>query len=225
MLSIQVKNNLTEEEENYLQTRWSRICRELSISETAADNIYDQLHFEYADWGRAYHNLSHILSLLQLSEHYANHLQEPALFDMALWFHDYIYDTGRKDNEAQSAHWARELLMPYLKKEALDYIAGLILCTEGHQPRLAAEKSDQYWFLDFDLAILATEKSVYKAYSNAIREEYKSLFSFFTYNIGRKKVMKGFLQRKTLYFTQEFQEKYELIARENIKWEIRGGEH
>ena len=222
MLPIEIKNNLSEAEETYLQSRWNRICEVLAIPKTAADNIYDQVHFEYADWSRAYHNLSHIHSLLQLSEQYQTQLKEAALFDMAIWFHDYIYDTGRKDNEAQSAHWAKELLMPYLKKEELNYISSLILCTEGHQPRLAPENTDQYWLLDFDLAVLETDKTVYKAYSDAIREEYKSLFSYFTYNIGRKKVMKGFLKRKTLYFTEEFQEKYETIARENIEWEIRG---
>jgi predicted metal-dependent HD superfamily phosphohydrolase len=42
------------------------------------------------------------------------------------------------------------------------------------------------------------------------------------YNAGRKKVLKSFLERKTLYFSYEFQEKYELIARENLTWEIAG---
>jgi len=221
MEHIQIKNNLNESELADLKMRWEATALTLNIPLTAAEGIYDQLCFEYSAWTRSYHNLSHIWSLLQFVELYAEELESKALFEMAIWFHDYIYDAQKKDNEAQSAYWAEELLHPYLNKKQLHYIKELILSTIGHKPRLK-DNSDQTWFLDFDLAVLASDRTTYKAYADAIREEYKSWYSYFVYNFGRKKVMKKFLKRKQLYYSSTFKENYEAIARENVKWEIRG---
>jgi len=216
-----IKKNLTDAEEQYLQTRFMQAALALNIPQKAATTIYDQVHYEYTDWSRHYHNLSHIWSLLNLSEQFAAELKEAALIDMSIWFHDVVYDSKSKDNEQQSAFFAEDLLRPYLSKEQLAFIGALIMSTAGHQPKMP-ENSDNLWFLDFDLAILAAEKKKYKAYSEAIREEYKSLFSFFVYNSGRKKVLKTFLGRKKLYFTDLFREQYEPIARENLAWELGG---
>ncbi len=220
-MNFVIKNNLNDEEEQYLQTRFLSAAAALGISEKIALPLYDQVHYEYTDWSRHYHNLSHILSLLGLSELFAAQLKESALVDMAIWFHDVVYDSKKKDNELQSALLMEQLLRPYLKKEQLDFVYALIMSTSGHKP-LLPENADNLWFLDFDLAILASYKKTYRKYSDAIREEYKSLFSFFVYNAGRKKVLKSFLERKTLYFSTEFQEKFEPIARENLAWEIAG---
>ncbi|WP_255411459.1 hypothetical protein [Lacinutrix sp. Bg11-31] len=40
------------------------------------------------------------------------------------------------------------------------------------------------------------------------------------YKPGRKKVLKHFLDRETLYFTDDFRKKYKIKARENLKKEI-----
>jgi predicted metal-dependent HD superfamily phosphohydrolase len=40
------------------------------------------------------------------------------------------------------------------------------------------------------------------------------------YNKGRKQVLKHFLDRDSLYFTEYFKEKFETQARKNIKREL-----
>ncbi len=221
MLNIQVSKQLNEAEENYVEARWYSTCEAYQIKVVQAASIFDQIYFEYTDWSRSYHNLSHLWSLLQLSEQYQNQLESPSTVDLAIFFHDYIYNAKRKDNEAQSAQWANTLLSGLLPPKVLNKVSTLILSTAGHRPRLL-EDEDQLWFLDFDLAILAAVPAVYKAYADAIREEYKSWYSYFVYNSGRKKILKTFLKRKVLYFTPEFQRNYETIARNNVAWEIKG---
>jgi predicted metal-dependent HD superfamily phosphohydrolase len=221
MLSFLINNVLTEEEETYLRQRFTSTCADLNISPKIANSLYDQVHFEYTDWSRHYHNLSHIFSLLKLREHFAYLVNNPALVDLAIWFHDIVYQSKRKDNERKSAELFEQIMRPYLEKKDLDFVCALILSTEGHQP-LLPENNDNLIFLDFDLSILAADKKFYKKYAEAIREEYKSLFSFFVYNSGRKKVLKSFLHRKSLFFSDFFKEHYELRAKENINWEIKG---
>jgi len=73
--------------------------------------------------------------------------------------------------------------------------------------------------LDVDLAILAASREAYTRYTHAIREEYK-IYPYFLYKKGRKKVLQHFLERKQIYFTEEFQAQHEANARENLRWEI-----
>lgn len=221
MLSFLINYVLTDEEEDYLRQRFNSACADFKISPQIANSLYDQVHFEYTDWNRHYHNLSHIFSLLKLREHFAELVNNPSLLDFAIWFHDIVYFSKNKDNERKSADFFELLMRPYLDKKDLDFISTLIMSTEGHRP-LLPENKDNLIFLDFDLAILAADKKNYKKYVEAIREEYKSMLSFFVYNYRRKKLLKSFLRRKTLFFSDFFKEHYEVRAKENISWEIKG---
>ncbi|MCP4438631.1 MAG: hypothetical protein GY810_06765 [Aureispira sp.] len=217
-LPIQVKPFLEEPETSQIRAKWFDLAEKLNIPNEEAVSIYDRLYYEYSDWDRAYHNLSHIKSFLALSDTYAQNIERKNLFDLAIWFHDAVYNTKKKDNELQSAQLARELLMPFLEVDEVKFIQQLILSTEGHKPRL--KHPDNLLFLDFDLAILATEWSTYSKYSDAIEQEYKKWYSFFLYGAGRRKVLKHFLEREEIYFSEAFKANYEDIARANLEREI-----
>jgi predicted metal-dependent HD superfamily phosphohydrolase len=219
MNTIIIKNILSEEEENYLKSRLSNTLNYFKVRAEIAEEIYDRLYLEYSDWSRHYHNLSHILSMLKLSEKYAAEIKKNNQFDLAIWFHDAIYNAKKKDNEIQSAELLVQLMQPYLVKEDLMFIKSLILSTANHVP-LSLEDSDHHFFLDFDLAVLSADRTVYQLYSDAIKEEYKTFFSFLVYGGGRKRVLESFYSRSSLYFSPVFKNLYEQQARENIAWEI-----
>ncbi len=75
-------------------------------------------------------------------------------------------------------------------------------------------------FLDLDLSILGASEDDYDGYTKQIREEYKH-YSEDEYRNGRIRVMQGFLNRKRLYFSDYFYNRYEVRARENIDREIK----
>jgi predicted metal-dependent HD superfamily phosphohydrolase len=219
MHSFTIKNALSEAEENYLINRFSECLRSFKVSELYIVELYDRLYFEYSAWKRHYHNLSHVYSLLKLSEQYRSELKNPFIVDLAIWFHDIVYDSSKKDNELQSAILFEELMQPFLTKEEIEQVKSLIMSTYGHKP-LIPDDIDHQYFLDFDLSILAADKETYNIYSDAIKDEYKSLFPFLVYKGGRKKVLQSFLDRKMLYFSQHFKEHCEPVARQNLQWEI-----
>lgn len=216
-----IKNDLSEAEENYIKIRFFDCFKHFNIPSAKTEECYDRLYFEYSAWSRHYHNLSHIYSLLNLSELYRSDLKDPNLVDLAIWFHDAVYDSSKKDNEQQSAILFEDLMQQFLTIQDLEQVKSLILSTSKHIP-LKPEDSDHQYFLDFDLAILSSDKLTYSAYSDAIREEYNSLFTFLVYNGGRKKVLKSFLDRESLYFSTYFKENFESEARKNLEWEILG---
>ena len=75
-------------------------------------------------------------------------------------------------------------------------------------------------FLDLDLSILGAPECEYKKYAKQIRREYGQ-YPLETYCRGRVDVLKSFLERERMYFSDYFYGKYEERARENIQQEIQ----
>jgi predicted metal-dependent HD superfamily phosphohydrolase len=74
--------------------------------------------------------------------------------------------------------------------------------------------------LDFDLSILGQDWEIYEAYIQNIRKEYK-LYPDFLYNPSRRKILENFLKRKSLFFTEKYQDILEDKARVNLIREIK----
>jgi predicted metal-dependent HD superfamily phosphohydrolase len=95
----------------------------------------------------------------------------------------------------------------------------MIVSTQKHE-LILKQNQDNAHLLDLDLSILGTDWETYQKYIHNIRKEYK-IYPDFMYKPGRKKVLKHFLDRETLYFTDDFRNKHEVKARENLKREIK----
>ena len=87
-----------------IRARW----RELVGS--AADAPLHELIAAYSSAGRHYHDLAHIAALLRLTAEHADRLADRAAVDLAIFYHDAVYDAKRSDNEAKSAALARAQL-------------------------------------------------------------------------------------------------------------------
>ena len=61
----------------------------------------------YSEPQRHYHNPRHVDECLQEFDLVRAPAASPVALELAIWFHDAIYDTRRSDNEARSAAWAR----------------------------------------------------------------------------------------------------------------------
>ena len=66
-------------------------------------DLFKKLFCAYTEPHRYYHTLQHIAECL-VRFHTIRHLAtNPSEIEVALWFHDAIYDTRRDDNEVRSA--------------------------------------------------------------------------------------------------------------------------
>jgi predicted metal-dependent HD superfamily phosphohydrolase len=180
---------------------------------------YDELLQHYNDATRHYHNLQHITASLGHLETIATQLHAPAAVALAIWYHDVIYDTHRKDNEEQSALFAQRALSPmHIPQDTIDGIVALIRSTAHNQdtPTLPdGWREDARWLHDIDLAILGQPASIFAAYETAIRNEF-SWVEEETYRAGRSEVIQSFLAQDTLFQTEHFAEKWDTQARFNL---------
>ncbi|TPL01235.1 MULTISPECIES: hypothetical protein [unclassified Mesorhizobium] len=167
---------------------------------------------------RHYHGLAHIEAMLALASEYRHLLDDPEAVEAAIWFHDAIYDSRAKDNEAKSAELAEKRLAGRANPHRLARIAAMINATATHQlPPFRDEDAlnDAALLLDMDLAILGAGSAVFDAYEKAVRLEYGWVEEPM-WRAGRAAVLKSFLARQHIFYTTEFRDRFEAQARENL---------
>jgi len=168
---------------------------------------------------RHYHGLRHIEALLGLLREYRAQFADPDAAEAAIWFHDAIYDSRAKDNEAQSAALAADRLKGRVDAARLDRIVSMIEATATHEvPNFedAAAKADAALLLDMDLSILGAPAHTFDAYEDAVRREY-GWVSDTDWRAGRGAVLRNFLARPRIFHTDVFVTRCEAQARANME--------
>ncbi|CAK8718812.1 Putative metal-dependent phosphohydrolase, HD superfamily [Candidatus Electrothrix aarhusensis] len=190
-----------------------------SLSQIGAQSsfsIFDKLKAVYTEPGRYYHTDKHVgecLAHLQPLRHQAT---RPAEIEVALWFHDAVYDTRRTDNEEQSAEWAVKFLeSSKVDPVVRDRVSRLIMVTKTHDPYDA----DTALMTDIDLSILGAQPHMFEQYDTDIRREY-SWIPGEQFRRGRIQVLNNFLERAEIYKTSYFLANYEQQARLNLRLKI-----
>lgn len=197
-----------------LEERWLDLWRRLG-ARGEPRRYHDELVALYSAPDRAYHTLAHIEHCLIECEHLPADLAEEPLLELALWYHDAIYDTRAQDSEERSAElagrMAREVGLPDASAARVD---ALIRLTKTHE--VPAGDPVAAYLVDIDLAILGSEPDRFAEYDRQIRREYGWVPAEF-YEPRRRQVLAGFLGRPAIYRTPLFHARYEQRARANLQ--------
>ncbi len=219
LTNLQVCPKLSPAELQELQTNFEQLCTTYDSPTHSSQDYQQTLFYAHQAPHRHYHNLSHLHNMLRLLEQFEQACVQPDLLRLAIWYHDSVYAADRKDNEALSAKLADRHWQEGLSLAQNEQLQAYILATAQHQPRTT--DSDERLFLDLDLSILAAEPQVYQAYSQAIEQEYCSFYPKEVYRIGRQQVLRHFLERPQIYFSEAFALEHEVAARANLNAELR----
>jgi predicted metal-dependent HD superfamily phosphohydrolase len=201
-----------------LARSWER-CANAVTARTIAGSVFDELLARYSEPQRRYHTVQHLAECLAHFEAVRHLAEQPGEIEIALWFHDGIYDTHRHDNERQSADWARAVLEGHgAPPAALRRVDDLIMAT-CHSALPVSP--DAKLLVDVDLSILGALPPRFAGYEEQIRQEY----AFVPEEIFRQKrgeILRAFLGRPFIYNTPHFQAALEARARENLRLAIAG---
>lgn len=200
-----------------MKLRWLSLAQGLGIEGADAEGVWRDLVAAYGGNGRFYHNLTHIEHALDVAEQLKDVAVDFTAVQLAIWFHDVVYDPRRSDNEAASATYAERVLRPLGVPDALlAKVRELILATKTHE---AAADPNVWVMLDADLAILSAPPVQYDAYAQAIRQEY-SFVPDEAYRVGRTAVLQTFLARSPFYFTEMMRERGDTAVYANLDREL-----
>ena len=91
-----------------LEQRWKSTWA--ALDRRAPAGLFERLLAAWREPQRHYHTLQHLGECLALFEELHAEARQLHEVELALWFHDAVYDVHDHDNEARSAQWAVQAL-------------------------------------------------------------------------------------------------------------------
>lgn len=198
-------------EHSLLERSWRFAWAALGL--VPPQGLMQRLTQAWAEPQRHYHALQHLGECLAHAEAVRSLAQQPGEVEIALWFHDAIYDPRGKDNEARSADWACQALALAGADEAVQQRVRALIMATCHDA--VPTDDDARLLVDIDLAILGAGPARFAEYDQQVRAEYRWVPGWI-YRSKRKEVLAGFLARPAIYSTKWFRERLEVRARENL---------
>jgi predicted metal-dependent HD superfamily phosphohydrolase len=196
--------------------RWRAACAALGV--TRSDDEHRKLLRAWGGWGRHYHTLTHLEECLRELVLAKDLAERPAEIEVALWFHDAVYRTFRKDNELQSAVWASDFLSANgAKSDCAARVRALVMATAHLNVEFTG---DAALIVDIDLSILGASAASYDEFEKNVRKEYWWVPAR-RYAAARTNILRTFLSRASIYNTDRFRERYEAAARLNMERAIQ----
>ena len=195
---------------------WRRTWYELGLS--YRDHEFERLERWYREPHRAYHTLQHLSECFEHFESSRSLAKHPAEVELALWYHDAVYDPRRHDNEERSS----DLVLAALSqagapRDVIDRVTEMIRATKH---AIVPTDPDAQLVVDADLAILAAAPKRFDEYEQQVLQEYDWV-PWSEYCTGRSRILSQFLERPRIYATNWFHDRLDQQARTNLQESLR----
>lgn len=198
--------------EYQLRERWLRFWQRVGAAGDP-QQYFDDIAKRYAEEQRAYHTLEHIAHCLQEFDEVRDTTHNANAVEMALWFHDVVYQR-EKDDEEKSAVYAKGVASAIGLSSGFAEEVGRLILTTKHTS--IPDDIDARLLGDIDISILGQAPAVFDRYEDNIRREYDFVDEE-PFRRGRSAVMESFAQRQTIFSTDYFKAKYQDQAVTNIQ--------
>lgn len=195
----------------------SRFCslwlRQQPNSPDNSKAVYHQLVDAYNEPHRVYHSLRHIESCLKVFDEISELLDEPDEVELAIWFHDVIYNIGDKQNEQLSANFFMTLTDGLFTNECRDSVYRHIMATRHDCSEITHK--DTKLMVDIDLSSFGSPWADFLADSKNVQAEMSHLTDA-QYNQKQMSFHQSLLSQPTFFNSDYFLKNYEDQARSNL---------
>ncbi len=195
-----------------LKASWDRAWTHLSLQ--GIPEQFDRLIKAYDEPHRSYHTRQHLEECIGHFSRVVDVANHPGEVEIALLFHDAVYDLHGPDNERRSAEWALQVLTQAGATEPVKARVHALIMATLHSA-IPAE-ADQQLLVDIDLAILGAAPARFQEYDRQVAIEYSWVPSD-VYKVKRREVLSSFLARSHIYSTAHFRAELEAQARINLR--------
>lgn len=199
-------------------SRCSLFLETQHICKSTAEAIAESLFARMSDRKLHYHTPVHVLAMLDFAKN--NEITLEPWEELAVWFHDSIYDVNQPfaQNEELSAKFMKIMVSPYFSNAVLPIETSFnaIIATANH---LHVDQVNQLYHkvLDLDLSSFSSPRENYNRTTEALFLEYPIERKAF--DKGRKKFLTELNNRPKIYLTSLF-EQFESKARQNIALDL-----
>jgi predicted metal-dependent HD superfamily phosphohydrolase len=196
---------------NRFQLLWSHCLVDSAIDESAI--IHQQLMDSYSEPQRYYHTLDHIEHCLSLFDNISSKLKSPHALELAIWFHDVIYQPGAANNEQLSA----DQFMRTTKNRFDDSLRNIVYQHIMATLHLHSEMNhaDTQYMVDIDLSSFGLPWPEFIHDSENLRREMAHL-SNEDYCRKQSAFQQALMDRPRFFRSDYFYQNYESQARQNL---------
>lgn len=194
-----------------LRTRFVGLVTRLGARHDGND-MFARIYAAYSGNSRHYHNVEHLADCLREVDRLPATCSRD-LVELALWYHDAVYDAGAPGSEHRSAEWLAT------DAEALGFGEGLArsaaALVEATVHRAGPSASDEAALVaDIDLSVLGRDELRFMYFEYGIGEEFRAMRTTL-FLLGRGRFLAGVLENP-IYRTASFRDRFEVKARANI---------
>lgn len=175
--------------------------------------MFKEIESLYAEPHRRYHTARHIEACLGLFDLAAPRMEQPDEVEIALWFHDVIYELCAADNERRSADLFIERAGDGVDETFRRRVEALIMVTVTHEN---PQGVDQAYMIDIDLSSFGQSWEGFLRDSKAVREELPHVADD-DFKAKHRPFLEKLLARDPLYKTPFMQELRGEQAQRNIR--------
>jgi predicted metal-dependent HD superfamily phosphohydrolase len=198
-------------------------CTTRNATDAVVRKLITHLRLHYQQPQRHYHTLEHVAESLtwlrwwQAGPPTKGH----CALELAIWYHDIVYDPQAGDNESRSAAVARAAATrlgwhDHLASHVARLIESTAIWASRHQER---ETPLAPVIHDIDYAILGAPARRYRRYCADIRAEY-SYLSDHAFADARGRFLTNLLSQTTVFRVPRFEAELEEQARTNLRGEL-----
>ena len=194
------------------QALWRRCLIEGANDDSAG--IYRQLVDAYREPQRHYHTLGHIEQCLDMFDACRQLAQDADSLELAVWFHDVIFEPDRPDNERRSADFYLQLSHGVHDDERRGLVERLIMATLHDGSTL--DDPDAVYMVDIDLSSFGLSWENFFEDSRNLRRESPQLGDAEYYR-RKKNFQTCLLDKERFYLSDFFADRLERQARANLE--------
>lgn len=200
-----------------MRHHWAQLCHNIGMDDVDIDRIWVVIRNRYSESHRYYHTLEHIEDMLK--QRLGAPLDDVVTVDLAIIYHDIVYDPTSKTNEEDSAQLFRGCFdWVSLVNVDIEMVCKYIELTKAHDVS-AADDNDLKMFIDIDMSILGRDREGYTVYARKIRQEYIHIPDA-AYCQGRAAFLRSVISSdKRIFASEMYWGMFEEKARENMNWE------
>lgn len=189
---------------------WRR-CSPLGPS-AKTTQVWKDLANRYSENHRYYHNKSHLVFCLQQLDSAAPFIDDADTVEMAVWFHDIVFDPMARDNEQRSAALFEIAGKADFAVRFLRSVSEIIIATKHNH---APDQESTAYMLDIDLSSMGLPWEHFFQDTIDIHTELSGIPEKRIYS-DKLEFFNALLKRPNIFYTRYFSTCYEEQARENM---------
>jgi len=202
-----------------MKDRFIQLLLRFDIPRVIAEDVWHDLSGCYREPHRYYHTLAYIEQGLIEFDNLKKIV--PALnsqgtsddFELAWWFHNAVYSLECDTNSIESVKFLNDQIGSNLSMITRSQVAILILMTGD----VFQEGTFYDLMRDISYAVLGKSPNVFTAYCSEVEQEALTIMNEQEFIDQRIYWVEKILSGKNIYWTKEFQEQYEWMAKSNLE--------